>query len=95
MAIGLGLLVVLLAIALGGMALWLAAPLRRRVDQLTGDLNSVQVALEEMRSDVAELRAAAQVVPAPPLPRTRSGGLDDLRQRLRAAHSESEEAAEE
>jgi hypothetical protein len=45
--------------------------------------------LEAARAEVAELKAAAEVLPPPPpLPRTRSGGLEDLRQQLRAAHQE-------
>jgi hypothetical protein len=31
----------------------------------------------------------------PPLPKSRPGGLDDLRERLRAAHTEGEETSEE
>ena len=90
-----GLLLIMIVLGLAGAAVWLAYPLRRRVDQLTGDVNSLQVALEELRSEVTDLRAAAQAVPVPPLPRTRPGGLDDLRQQLRAAHSESAEPPEE
>jgi outer membrane murein-binding lipoprotein Lpp len=91
-----GLLLALVVLGLAGAAVWLAYPLRRRVDQLTGDVNSLQVALEDLRSEVSELRAAAQVVPVPPpLPKSRPGGLDDLRQQLRAAHSESAEPSEE
>lgn len=95
MPIALGLLLVLLTCALAGVAVWLVVPLRRRVDQLTGDVNSLQVAVEALRSEVTDLQAAAASVPVPPLPKTRTGGLDDLRERLRAAHSESEEASEE
>src|SRR5712692_1788880 len=97
MVLGVALLVlfVLIALALAILSTWLVLPLRRRVDQLSGDVSSLQVALNELRSDVADLQAAAQVVPVPPLPRARPGGLDDLRQRLRAAHNESEEASEE
>jgi len=90
-----GLLLTLVVVGLAGAAVWLAYPLRRRVDQLTDDVNSLQVALEQLRSEVTELQAA-QVVPVPPpLPKTRPGGLDDLRQRLRAAHGESEDPSEE
>jgi hypothetical protein len=95
MAIPLALLGVLAALGLAAVALWLVTPLRRRVDQLSDDVNSLQVALNDLRSELADLRAAAVVPGPPPLPRTRSGGLDDLRQRLRAAHSESDEAPEE
>ena len=45
---------------------------------------------------VDELKAAANVLPAPPppLPRTRTGGLDDLRQQLREAHREGDDSPE-
>ncbi len=95
MAIGFGVLLLVIALALAGGAIWLAYPLRRRVDQLSGDVNSLQVALDQLRAEVADLRAAADVVPVPPLPKTRSADLDDLRQRLRAAHTESEDKSEE
>ncbi len=95
MAIGFGVLLLGIALALAGRAIWLAYPLRRRVDQLSGDVNSLQVALDQLRAEVADLRAAADVVPVPPLPKTRSADLDDLRQRLRAAHTESEDKSEE
>jgi hypothetical protein len=96
MALPLGILLVLVVLGLAGVAIWLVVPLRRRVDLLTGDVNSLQVALDQLRSEVIDLRAAAQVIPEPPpLPRTRTAGLDDLRQRLRAAHNESEEPSEE
>jgi hypothetical protein len=97
MALGFVVLVVLLlaALALAGFSLWLVLPLRGRVDQLAGDVNSLQVALNELRSEVGDLRAASEVLPVPPLPKTRSGGLDDLRQRLRAAHTEGDEPSDE
>lgn len=95
MAIFLGVLFVLVALGLAGLAVWRVMPLRRQVDQLAGDVNALQIALEQLRSEVDDLRAATQVVPVPPLPRARSGGLDDLRERLRAAHTESDEPSEE
>ena len=96
MPIAFGVLLLIIALALAGGALWLVYPLRRQVDQLSGDVNSLQVALQELRAEVTDLRATVEAAPAPPpLPRTRSGGLDDLRQRLRAAHRESEETSAE
>ena len=95
MAIGFGVVLLVLALALAIGAVWLAYPLRRRVDELSGDVNSLQVALDQLRAEVADLRAAAEVVPVPPLPKSRPAGLDDLRERLRAAHTEGEEASEE
>ena len=90
-----GLLLALVVLALAGAAVWLAYPVRSRVTQLAADVNSLQVALDQLRAELAELRAAAEVAPVPPLPKTRPPGLDDLRQRLRAAHTESEETSEE
>jgi outer membrane murein-binding lipoprotein Lpp len=103
MAIGFGVVLLVLALALSIGAVWLAYPLRRRVDQLAGDVNSLQAALDqlraeqaELRAELAEVRAAAEVVPVPPpLPKSRPAGLDDLRQRLRAAHTEAEDTSEE
>jgi outer membrane murein-binding lipoprotein Lpp len=95
MAIGFSIVLLVLALALAIGAVWLAYPLRRRVDQLSGDVNSLRVALDQLRAELADLRAAAEVVPVPPLPKTRSADLDDLRQRLRAAHTESEGTSEE
>jgi outer membrane murein-binding lipoprotein Lpp len=95
MALGFGLLLVLVALGLAVLAVWLVMPLRRRADQLSGDVNSLQVALDQLRSELADLQAAARDVPVPPLPKTRPGGLDDLRQRLRASHTESDEASDE
>lgn len=47
--------------------------------------------LERTQQELSELKAAAQVVPVPPLPRARRGGLDDLREQLRASHREPDE----
>jgi outer membrane murein-binding lipoprotein Lpp len=103
MAIGVSVVLLLVALALAIGAVWLAYPLRRRVDQLSGDVNSLQVALDQLRGELSELRGEldklraeqAEVVPVPPLPKTRPAGLDDLRQRLRAAHTEGEDSSEE
>jgi len=95
MPIAFGVLLLIIALALAAAALWLAYPLRRQVDQLSGDVNALQAALDQLRAEVAELRAAAEVVPVPPLPKSRPAGLDDLRQRLRAAHTEGEDESEE
>jgi septal ring factor EnvC (AmiA/AmiB activator) len=59
-------------------------------------LAETKVALAETEAALAELKAATEIVPAPPpLPKARSGGLDDLRQQLRAAHSAEAEDSEE
>jgi septal ring-binding cell division protein DamX len=71
--------VVLVLIAV---AIWLAYSAQTEVRQVRRELDETQRQLNE-------LKAAAEVVPAPPpLPRTRSSGLEDLREQLRAAHRE-------
>ena len=47
MPIAFGVLLLIVALALAGAALWLAYPLRRQVDQLSGDVNALQVALDQ------------------------------------------------
>ena len=80
MADVLGVLILLLllaaAIGLGFRALGETKQLRRELDETQRQLN--------------ELKAAAEVIPAPPppLPRSRPAGLQDLREQLRAAHRE-------
>jgi septal ring factor EnvC (AmiA/AmiB activator) len=63
--------------------------------QTQGTLGETQATLSQTQAALAELKAATEIVPVPPLPRARPGGLDDLRQQLRAAHSAEEEDAEE
>jgi septal ring factor EnvC (AmiA/AmiB activator) len=59
------------------------------------ELQTTQRDLDRAQRELGELKAAAEVVPAPPLPRARSGSkLDDLRERLRAAHREPDSADE-
>lgn len=58
-------------------------PLRAQVDGLRRELDQT---IQELN----ELKAAAQVVPAPPLPKARRGGLDELREQLRASHREAD-----
>jgi hypothetical protein len=78
------LLPLLYIILLGALAVvfWLTWSTHQEVKQLRSEL-------DETQRQVNELKAAAEVVPAPPpLPRTRSAGLEDLREQLRAAHRE-------
>jgi hypothetical protein len=82
--VALGLLIILLALAV---CAWLSYTALTQVRQLRAELDETQRQLNE-------LKAAAEVVPAPPLPRSRSSGLDDLREQLRASHRE-EPASEE
>jgi len=65
-----------------GVAIWLAYSARTDIVQLRRELDQTQ-------RELNELKAAAEVVPVPPpLPKTRSSGLEDLREQLRAAHRE-------
>jgi hypothetical protein len=52
------------------------------------EIELTQQRLDNTQREVAELKMAAEVAPAPPLPRARPGSLDDLREQLRAAHRE-------
>ena len=54
------------------------------------ELDNLRRELDSLGREVAQLKAAAEVVPAPPLPKTRPGSLDDLREQLRASHLEPE-----
>jgi hypothetical protein len=60
------------------------------------EVDAVRRELQRVVQELGELKAAAEVVPVPPLPKARRGGLDDLREQLRASHRESadEESAE-
>jgi septal ring factor EnvC (AmiA/AmiB activator) len=62
---------------------------RAEITETRGSLERVQRELAETHRELDELKATTEVVPAPPLPKTRPGGLDDLREQLRAAHRES------
>jgi hypothetical protein len=65
------------------------------ISALRRDLDQTRAELESARRELDELKAAAEVLPAPPpLPKTRSAGLDDLRQQLREAHRETDEATD-
>jgi hypothetical protein len=101
------LLLALVALAVGLVALGLvlaARPELARVSRELAEVNqlrSSQLAtleqrlatataqLEDNERELAEFRAAQAAIP--PLPKGRSAGLDDLRERLRAAHSQPDE----
>ena len=100
----------LVAALLAAGATAVALDLRGRTTRLTEEVRSqgqdlattpatlaeTKVALAETQAALAELKAATEIVPAPPpLPKARSGGLDDLRQQLRAAHSAEADDSEE
>ena len=74
-------------------AVWLGLSALNQVRQLRTELDQTQRQLNDTQRQLNDLKAATEVVPAPPpppLPRARSSGLDDLRQQLRAAHGEDE-----
>lgn len=93
----LGIVVVVLVIAAG---VWLSmgtrsqlAQLRAELDYTQSQLNETQAQLREVQKQVTDLEAAAEAVPPPPrLPQSRSSGLDDLREQLRAAHREDDDS---
>jgi hypothetical protein len=68
---------------------------RADLDRLRQELSDVRRDLDRALGQVEELKAATQVLPAPPLPRARSSGLTDLREQLRAAHREADPTTEE
>ena len=75
----LGIVVIIVALAV---SVWLSLTALNQVKQLRRELDETQRQLNE-------LKAAAEAVPAPPpLPKSRSSGLEDLREQLRAAHRE-------
>src|SRR5439155_10083957 len=67
---------------------------RRDLEQTRRDLDQTRREVQRLQVEVGDLKAATDVVPAPPLPKARPGGLDDLREQLRAAHSEGDEETE-
>jgi septal ring factor EnvC (AmiA/AmiB activator) len=93
----LGILVLVVIVAAG---VWLAIngqqqlrQLRAELDQTQRQLNETRATLREVQQQVNELKAAAEFVPPPPrLPRSPASGLDDLREQLRAAHHEADDA---
>jgi uncharacterized membrane protein len=65
------------------------------VERLRQELGDIRRDLDRGQGELEQLKAATQIVPAPPLPRARSAGLNDLREQLRAAHREPEPGSEE
>jgi nickel-type superoxide dismutase maturation protease len=64
--------------------------LARAENEVREMVADVRAQLVQTSRDVSELKAATEIVPAPPLPRGRSRPLDDLRERLRASHREED-----
>jgi outer membrane protein TolC len=86
------LLLAVAALVLGIVALVFGLQARDGLRGLRTELEQVRTQLDEARTELARLQ---ETPPAPPLPKTRHAGLDDLREQLRAAHRESAENAEE
>jgi outer membrane protein TolC len=61
------------------------------VARAQADFASARGELATAQRELAELKTLADAPAPPPLPRSRTGGLDDLRQQLRAAHAEDED----
>jgi hypothetical protein len=80
----LGIVAVVVALAA---CVWLSVNTQNQLKQLRAELDETQRQLNELK---AATEATARDAPSPPpLPRSRSsGGLDDLREQLRAAHRE-------
>ena len=87
MAVGLGVVVGILALAI---AVALAISALNQIKQVRSELDETQRQLNETQRQLNELKAATEAapVPPPPLPKSRSAGLEDLREELRAAHRE-------
>jgi hypothetical protein len=103
MPLALAALTLVIAVLALGFALGLRTQIARISRANSSDLERLSEALidvrhdvEELQRELGELKTAAEVaVPIPPLPKARSGGLDDLREQLRAAHRESESSPDE
>jgi hypothetical protein len=105
MELALSLVAILVAVVALGLVLGLRNQVSQipRVDTHSGaelerlrqELIDVRRDIEHAQRELEELKAATQIVPAPPLPRARSVSLSDLREQLRAAHLEPDPPAEE
>jgi hypothetical protein len=84
-----------LALIVAGVALGVVLRLGRQLPALQGEVSVLRRDLEQTQREVGELKAATEITPAPPLPKTRPSSLDDLREQLRAAHRETDETREE
>src|SRR5712691_8481992 len=89
-----------LALIVAGVSLGMVMWLRGQVPALQAEVHALRRELEQTQNALGELKVATEItpsqpLPAPPLPKARPGGLDDLREHLRAAHRESDSTTEE
>ena len=95
--------VAFVALVISGVSLGAAIRFGRALTEAQASLRQIQREHqqmqrehEQMQRELGELKAATEVLPAPPpLPKARPGGLDDLRQQLRQAHAEETDAGTE
>jgi hypothetical protein len=85
----------LLALVVAVVALGVVLRSGGQLNALSGEVSALHRDLEHAQRELGELKAATAIAPAPPLPKARTGGLDDLREQLRAAHREAGDTAEE
>lgn len=57
-------------------------------------LAALEARADQLGAELRELRASLEAAPPPPLPKRRSGGLDDLREQLRASAREPDDEPE-
>ena len=72
-----------------------AARAHQRAEEAERSLGTLRDELDQVRGELATLRSLAEAPPPLTLPRSRSGGLDDLREQLRAAAQEDAGGSEE
>ncbi len=93
------LLLALVALIASAAALALAFDLRSKVNALqavTEEVGGLRRDVDAAQRELSELKTAVQsAAVAPPLPKARQRGLDDLREQLRAAHLDPESGSED
>ena len=85
-----GLVALALAVRVQGATRRAIASVEGGLDVSRRELEQLRQATDELRRELRELRSTVEAVPAPPLPKARPAGLDDLRERLRAAHESTQ-----
>ncbi|HET6317212.1 MAG TPA: hypothetical protein VFG86_12190 [Chloroflexota bacterium] len=93
------LLLVLVALIASAAALALAFDLRGKVTALQSvhqEVGGLRRDVDTAQRELNELKTAVHTpADAPPLPKARQRGLDDLREQLRAAHLDPESGSED